>query len=342
MIKQNSKTAVVILNWNGLNWLKQFIPILVENTAQNDADLIVADNASTDESLNFLKENHPEIQLIILEKNYGFAEGYNRALDYIEHPYSILLNSDVEVSKNWIRPLVNKLESSDKIAACQPKIKDFNNKDYFEYAGASGGFIDYLAYPFCRGRLFDNLEKDEGQYDDDISIFWATGACLAIKTDIYKEMGGLDNSFFAHMEEIDLCWRLKSRAYDIYVVPQSVVYHVGGGTLSKIKAQKTYLNFRNNLYILYKNLPSKKFVRIFIFRLILDGIAASKFLFSGQISHTFAILKAHFVFYTSFGRFKAKRKINLAKTKIQNIPEIRSNSIIKDVFIKQKTKFSEL
>ncbi len=342
MIEQKSKTAVIILNWNGLSWLQQFIPILIKNTAPIDADLIVADNASTDSSITYLTENHPEVQLIALEQNYGFAEGYNRALELIDHPYSILLNSDVEVTKDWILPLVKKLESSDRIVACQPKIRDFNNKEYFEYAGASGGFIDYLAYPYCRGRMFNTLEKDEGQYDDDLSIFWATGACLAIKTDLYKKAGGLDNSFFAHMEEIDLCWRLKSRGYDIYIVPQSVVYHAGGGTLSKINPQKTYLNFRNNLYILYKNHPSQNLIKILILRFILDGIAGIKFLLSGQFSHTFAIVKAHFSFYSTVHNFKLKRKENLEQRKVQSIPEIYSKSIVKAVFINNKNKYSDL
>ena len=342
MVEQKAKTAVIILNWNGIQWLKQFIPTLIENTNANEADLIVADNASTDDSVSYLKENHPEIQCILLDKNYGFAEGYNRALEKITHSYSILLNSDVEVTKDWLRPLINKLESSDKIAACQPKIKDFYRKDYFEYAGASGGFIDYLGYPFCRGRMFDNLEQDQGQYDDEISIFWATGACLAIKTDVYKKVGGLDNLFFAHMEEIDLCWRLKSRGYDIYAVPQSTIYHAGGGTLSKINPQKTFLNFRNNLYILYKNLPSKFLIKILMIRFILDGVAGIKYLLSGQFSHTMAILKAHFVFYTTVRKFKVKRQENLKFSKTQNIPEIWQISMVKAFFLDKKTKFSDL
>ena len=342
MIEQKTKTAVIILNWNGLKWLQQFIPILEKNTASTDADLIVADNASTDQSLNYLRKNHSRIQIIELDDNYGFAEGYNRAIEQVSHPYTILLNSDVEVTKDWVLPLIHQLEQSERIVACQPKIKDFYNKDYFEYAGASGGFIDYLAYPFCRGRIFDTLEKDQQQYDTPISIFWATGACLAIKTNVYKEVGGLDSEFFAHMEEIDMCWRLKSRDYDIYAVPESVVYHVGGGTLSKISPQKTYLNFRNNLLILYKNLPSKQLYKILLIRLLLDGIAGLKFLVSGQISHTFAILKAHFHFYTTKHRFKPKRLNNLKSIQRINIPEIYSKSIIWEYFVKKKSKYSLL
>ena len=342
MIEQKTNTAVVILNWNGLSWLQQFIPILIANTDAKDADLIVADNASTDESINYLKANHPEIQLIILEENYGFAEGYNRALEQISHPYSILLNSDVEVTKNWVLPLIKQLESSENTAACQPKIKDFYKKEYFEYAGASGGFIDYLGYPFCRGRIFNDLEKDEGQYNDITSIFWATGTCLTIKTEIYKAVGGLDGEFFAHMEEIDLCWRLKSRGYDIFTVPQSTVYHVGGGTLSKVSPKKTYLNFRNNLLLLYKNLPSSDLYKILFIRLILDGIAGVKFVLSGQFSHMFAILKAHFHFYGMMNNFKTKRRNNLAKLKQNAIPEIYSKSIVWQHFFKKKKKYTDL
>ena len=342
MIEQNTATAVIILNWNGIDWLKQFIPILIENTGKQDADLIVADNASSDDSISYLKEQHPEIQLIILEENYGFAEGYNRALTQIPHLYSILLNSDVEVTKDWTLPLIKQLESSNKIAACQPKIKDFYKKDYFEYAGASGGFIDYLGYPFCRGRIFNELEKDNGQYDNPISIFWATGACLAIKTEIYNEVGGLDGEFFAHMEEIDLCWRLKSRGYDIYAVPESTVYHVGGGTLSKVSPKKTYLNFRNNLLVLYKNLPSSELTRTIFLRLILDGIAGVKFVLSGQISHMFAIIKAHFHFYGMMQRFKNKRRENIERSKKIVIPEIFSKMIIVEHFFKKKSNYSDL
>lgn len=342
MIEQKTNTAVVILNWNGIDWLKQFIPTLIENTPASEADLIVADNASSDESVDYLKQNHPEIQLIILDQNYGFAEGYNRALKQITHPYSILLNSDVEVTKNWVQPLINQLESSDKTAACQPKIKDFYNKDYFEYAGASGGFIDYMGYPFCRGRIFNELEQDKGQYDTSISIFWATGACLAIKTDLYNKTGGLDSEFFAHMEEIDLCWRLKSLGYDIYAVPKSTVYHVGGGTLSKVSPKKTYLNFRNNLLILYKNLPPSQLFKILFLRLILDGVAGLKFVLSGEFSHMFSIIKAHFHFYGMMSRFKSKRQENIEKTNTQNILEVYSKSIVWEHFFNKKSNFSLL
>lgn len=342
MIIKNTNTAVVILNWNGLNWLQQFIPTLVKNTPVSMADIIIADNGSTDDSFAFINQNFPAIQWLQLDKNYGFAEGYNRAIEAITHPFCILLNSDVEVTPNWIEPLVKALDSEENTAACQPKIMDFKRKDYFEYAGAAGGFIDYLAYPFCRGRLFETLEKDHGQYNDTAELFWASGACLAIKTEWYKAVGGLDGEFFAHMEEIDLCWRLKSRGLSIKFVPDSTVYHVGGGTLSKISPKKTYLNFRNNLLILYKNLPKSQLIQILFLRLILDGVAGLKMLLSGDVKHTFAILKAHFHFYNMFRSFKHKRKNNLEKTIVSNIPQIFSKTLIICYFIKGKRKFSDL
>lgn len=342
MIDQKTETAVVILNWNGVEWLKQFIPSLIKHTPASEADLIVADNDSKDESVAYLKEHFPEVQLIILDQNYGFAEGYNRAIAQLTHPYSILLNSDVEVSPNWLKPLISQLKSSEQIAACQPKIKDFYKKDTFEYAGAAGGFIDYLGYPFCRGRIFDELEKDNGQYEAAIPIFWATGACLAIKTKLYNEAGGLDPDFFAHMEEIDLCWRMKSRGFDIYAVPESTVYHVGGGTLSKLNSKKTYLNFRNNLLLLYKNLPSNKLLPILFSRLILDGVAGVKMLVSGDSKHMLAILKAHFHFYGMIPKFKPKRKANLKKTNTYLFPEMHPKSIVLDYFLRKKKNYSEL
>lgn len=342
MIQQRSATAVVILNWNGVNWLKKFIPVLIANTDASEADIIVADNASDDHSLAYLRENHQEVQLIILDKNYGFAEGYNRAIDQIQHPYTVLLNSDIEVSPNWLSPLVRKLSESEQNVACQPKILDYNNKHKFEYAGACGGYIDYLGYPYCRGRLFNELEEDKGQYNQEASVFWASGACLAVRTEKYKEVGGLDNLFFAHMEEIDLCWRLKSRAYHIFSVPQSVVYHVGGGTLSKISPFKTYLNFRNNLLLLYKNLPKGQLFKILLYRSVLDMVAGVKFIFDGQIKHFFAILKAHFHFYKMYPKFRAKRIANRQQTKLESIPEIYKKSIVFQHFAKGVKLFSDL
>ncbi len=342
MIIQNANTAVVILNWNGINWLKEFVPILLKNTDAEDADIVVADNASTDDSVKYLQTNHPQVQLILLDKNYGFAEGYNRAMEQVAHPYSILLNSDIEVTSNWIKPLINRLSEDEQIAACQPKILDYKNRSKFEYAGACGGYIDYLGYPFCRGRVFNHLEEDKGQYNRSESIFWATGACLAIRTQAYKEVGGLDGLFFAHMEEIDLCWRLKHRGYQIFSVPESKVYHVGGGTLSKVSPFKTYLNFRNNLLILYKNLPRTRLIKTLLIRLILDGVAAFKFLLDGQPKHFVSVIKAHFHFYGRISQFKAKRRFNLSQTVVEYPSGVYSKSIVFQYFIKGVKRFSDL
>ncbi len=342
MIQQNKETAVVILNWNGIDWLKEFIPILIKNTDASEADIIVADNASDDDSVAFLEQNYPEVQLILLDKNYGFAEGYNRAIHQINHTYTVLLNSDVEVSPNWLPPLVAKLSESEQYAACQPKILDYKNKHKFEYAGACGGYIDYLGYPYCRGRVFNVLEDDKHQYDEVTSIFWASGACLAIRTEKYKEVGGLDGLFFAHMEEIDLCWRLKSRGYQIFSVPTSIVYHVGGGTLSKISPFKTYLNFRNNLLILYKNLPKGKLPKIILYRLFLDTVAGVKFIFDGQLKHSFSVLKAHFHFYLMLSKFREKRLDNRKYATVNSIPEIYPKSIVFQHFVKRVKLFSDL
>ncbi|MDF1675256.1 MAG: glycosyltransferase family 2 protein, partial [Vicingaceae bacterium] len=240
-----NSVAVVILNWNGKHFLEKFLPSLIEHTSF--AELIVADNCSTDDSLSFLKENFPQIRIITLAENYGFAKGYNEALKQVNSDVYVLLNSDVEVTENWLQPCLEILKKDNDMAACQPKIKAFHQKTYFEYAGAAGGFIDKYGYPFCRGRIFETLEEDNNQYDEEIEIFWATGACLVIRADIYHELNGLDSFFFAHMEEIDLCWRIQNRGKKIKYVPQSTVFHVGGGTLHKSKPQKTFLNFRNNL-----------------------------------------------------------------------------------------------
>ncbi|MBP6260021.1 MAG: glycosyltransferase family 2 protein, partial [Paludibacter sp.] len=251
------RTAVVILNWNGEKFLNQFLPVLLRNTQLPGVDIYVADNASTDNSLSLIEEQFPTVKTLLLDKNYGFAGGYNKALAQINADYFVLLNSDVEVTENWLQPLLNYMNENADVAACQPKIKSFYNRDYFEHAGASGGFIDYLGFPFCRGRVVGTAEMDRGQYDTVIDVFWATGACLLIRSELYNQVGGLDDEFFAHMEEIDLCWRLKGQGFRIVCIPQSEVYHVGGGTLQVEHPHKTYLNFRNNLLMLYKNLPQK-------------------------------------------------------------------------------------
>ncbi|MCK4749664.1 MAG: glycosyltransferase family 2 protein, partial [Bacteroidales bacterium] len=249
--------SIVILNWNGKEFLRQFLPKLLEHSAVPGVEIVIADNASTDGSLEFLKEEYPEIRVVIHDRNYGFSGGYNRAFEELESKYYLLLNSDIEVTPGWLSPLLERMEEDEQIAACTPKIMDYHNRLQFEYAGAAGGYLDRYGYPFCRGRIFDTLEEDRQQYDDDIEIFWGSGACLLVRSELFSQAGGLDEKFFAHMEEIDLCWRLKRLGYRIEYVARSCVYHVGGGTLPKSNPMKTFLNFRNNLLLLYKNLPKK-------------------------------------------------------------------------------------
>lgn len=336
------KTAIAILNWNGVNFLKEFLPSVVKYSDFDEVEIFVIDNFSTDNSINFLKENFPKVKIIVLDKNYGFAGGYNKGLEQINAKYFVLLNSDVEVSENWINPIIDLLDSDEKIVACQPKILAQKNKEYFEYAGASGGFIDKFGYPFCRGRLFDNTEKDKNQYQDIIQIFWATGACLFINAKKYFELGGLDTDFFAHMEEIDLCWRINNSGYKVYVNPNSIVYHVGGGTLQKTNPQKTYLNFRNNLYLLYKNLPKNKLFKVSFTRKILDGIAALMFLVKFDFKNFKAVFKAHIDFYKTKKQFVEKRNINIKNTVVSNHNTIYNKSLVWNYFAKNKKTFNDL
>lgn len=331
------KVAVVILNWNGKDYLEKFLPNVLQYSKEI-AKIYVADNASTDDSVNYIKNNFPEVGIVINDKNYGFAEGYNVALKKIEAEYFVLLNSDVEVTENWIEPIIELMDKDQSISACQPKIKDYNNKNYFEYAGAAGGFIDYLGYPLCRGRIFNHIEEDKGQYDDIVEIFWATGACMFVRTSVFKELDGLDNHFFAHMEEIDLCWRMKNSGYKVMYHPRSIVYHVGGGTLNKINPKKTYLNFRNNLFLLHKNLPKNKRFKIIFTRLILDGLAGIKMLLEGKPKHTLAILKAHFHFYGDIKQNNAKR----LKKYQPNTVGIVSKNILFLSFFRGKNTFKEI
>ena len=302
------KVAVVILNYNGKKFLEQFLPTVLGHTNAELADVVVADNASTDDSVAFMQEHFPNIRLIVNEFNGGFATGYNLALRQIEAQYFVLLNSDIEVTPHWIEPVVELMDAHPEIAACQPKILSYVEKDKFEYAGASGGFIDRYGYPFCRGRLFQTLEEDHGQYDDAMEVFWATGACMFVRSDLYLQKGGLDDSFFAHMEEIDFCWRMKSLGYKIYCCPQSKVYHIGGGTLPKNSARKTYLNFRNNLSLLYKNLPDSHVFWTLAYRILLDWVAAFKFLLGGGFSDFWAVIRAHFAFYQRIPSLRQVRR----------------------------------
>ena len=287
--------AVVILNWNGKKFLEQFLPSVLDATYAN-CKIIVADNASDDDSVSFLQQKYPSVEIILNPSNEGFAKGYNTALKQVEAAYYVLLNSDVEVTPGWIEPIIELMESDKKIGACQPKILSFNNKSEFEYAGASGGWIDSFGYPFTRGRVFDVCEKDRGQYDDATPCFWATGAAMFVRSDVYHEMNGLDEYFFAHQEEIDLCWRMQLFGYKIYVQPKSVVYHVGGGTLPKGNSRKVFLNFRNNLIMLAKNLPFWKGCWKISVRFGLDAVAAWKGLLAGEFQYFIAIAKSHMAF----------------------------------------------
>lgn len=330
------KIAIVILNWNGVNFLKQFLQNVITNSTNEFTQVYIIDNASSDNSITFLQENFPHIPYIILDKNYGFAEGYNQGLKKIIADYYILLNSDVEVTPNWITPIIDEMNKNENLAVCMPKLKSYTNKDFFEYAGAAGGFIDKYGYPFCQGRLFNHVEKDEGQYNIDKEIFWSTGAAMFIKSSIYNKLGGLDSDFFAHMEEIDFCWRVKNAGYSIRYIHNSEVYHVGGGTLPKENPFKTYLNFRNNLFLLYKNLPQKKLHKTLFIRKILDGIAFIKFFISLDFKNCKSIYKAHIDFYKALPKLKLKReelKNMLVNTEHQ---EILNKSIVIEYFIKQK------
>src|SRR5690554_4022234 len=298
--------AVVILNWNGVALLEKFLPTVIKHSP--DAHIYVADNDSTDTSKEYVTKHFPEVTWIQNKKNLGYAGGYQKALEKVKEDIYILLNSDIEVTENWIEPHLNAFKEDTEIVATQPKIKDYNRKEYFEYAGAAGGFIDKYGYPYCRGRIFDTIEKDTNQYDDAIPIFWASGACLVVRRDAYWEAGGLDPDFFAHQEEIDLCWRLQLMGGKIYSIPESVVYHVGGATLHKSSPQKTYYNFRNSLFTLYKNLPKKEILPVIFIRLLLDGLAGIRFIFQLKFQHFWAILRAHFAFYDQLSKLKKKRQ----------------------------------
>lgn len=329
------KVAVVILNWNGKELLKQFLPSVVENSPE--ATIYVADNASTDNSVVFLEKSFPEVRIIQNKINGGFAKGYNDALQHLEEDIFVLLNSDVEVTLNWLPPLLLEFEKDENVAAVQPKILNYRNKDFFEYAGAAGGFIDALGYPYCRGRIFDTLEEDRGQYDDTEDVFWATGACMAIRRKDFFEAGAFDEDFFAHQEEIDLCWRLYNRKKRVRAVGGSTVFHLGGGTLNSMHPRKTFLNFRNSLFALLKNAPREGLYLKLIFRLLLDGAAGIRLLLHLKPSHTAAILKAHFSFYRQFRKTLKKRQ------NFQNNEKYyQQNTIVWSYYVKGNEKFTKL
>ena len=334
------RVAVIILNYNGAAMLRTFLPSVLEYSA--GATVVVADNASTDDSLQLLHDSFPTVKVLQFDKNYGFAGGYNRALELIDKEYCLLLNSDVEVTEGWLVPLLSFMDNNREAVACQPKILAYKQKRYFEYAGASGGFIDRYGYPYCRGRIFTSTEEDKGQYNDICSVFWATGAALLVRRNEYLAAGGLDERFFAHMEEIDLCWRMLARGGRIYVVPQSVVYHVGGATLEKSNPKKTYLNFRNNLLMLHKNLLPAEYAKVMRTRTLLDYIAAFKFLLSFSWGNFKAVLKARRDFKRMRDSYSAVRKENMEKTIVGRIEERSNFSILWQYYACRKKRFSQL
>ena len=327
------KIAVVILNWNGVQLLEQFLPSIIQYSPE--ATIYVADNASTDASVNFVEQHFPTVKIVKNTGNYGFAKGYNEALQHIDAEIYALVNSDIEVTENWLPPILETFESEPKTAIIQPKILDFKNKEYFEYAGAAGGFLDKYGYPYCRGRIFETIEKDNGQYNDACEISWASGACFFIRSKVYHELKGFDDDFFAHQEEIDLCWRAKNLDYTIKYNPNSVVYHVGGATLKQGNPKKTFLNFRNSLLMLVKNLPKESLYSVLFIRMILDGVAGVHFIFQGKFSHCLAILRAHFAFYALFSKTYKKRSFFQSK-RYYNVKSIVINYYINNgkVFVK--------
>lgn len=334
------KVAVIILNWNGSHLLRKFLPGVIAHA--RGTEIIVADNASTDDSRDIVRQSFPTVRLIELTENKGYAGGYNEALKKVDADCYVLLNSDIEVTQNWLEPVILLMEKDPVIAAVQPKIKAFRNRSAFEYAGASGGFIDRLGYPFCRGRIFETIEEDRGQYDDVREIFWASGACMFVRASVFHDIGGFDEHFFAHMEEIDLCWRMKNQGYKIYVQPASEVFHVGGGTLSKSNWRKTYLNFRNNLELIYKNIEDRYLLRSLFLRMCLDGIAAIKFLFSSGFTHFFAIIRAHLHFYKMLPRIRRKRCELKKLIHERNTEGVFKKSLVVNYFLKGKRTFIDL
>ncbi len=331
------RTAVVILNWNGRKMLERFLPSVVANTQGDDA-VIIADNGSTDDSVAFLQQAYPQLRIIQMDKNYGFAEGYNKALALVDAEYFVLLNDDVEVTPGWIDPVLDLMQSDPLIAIAQPKLMMYDHRDLFEYAGGAGGFIDQYGYPFCRGRMFNTLETDHGQYNDACDIFWASGAAMFVKSKVWKELGGLDGDFFAHMEEIDFCWRAKNQGYRAMYCPQSTVYHVGGGTLPKSSPMKTYLNFRNNLALLSKNLPDNRKNKVLLQRKVLDFVAALKFIASGNFKEGFTVAKAH----KDFRKWKNDIQRKRAALNPHEVSCVYRRLILTDYYLKGTKHFSDL
>lgn len=336
------KLAVVILNWNGEKMLKEYLPSVVEYSREDNVTVYVADNASTDGSLEWIKNNCPSVRLIALSENFGFAGGYNAALKEISSDYYLLLNSDVKVTPNWLQPLIAFMDSHPAVAACQPKLLSMMEPESFEYAGACGGFLDHWGYPFCRGRIFNTVEKDHGQYDVPLHLFWATGAALMIRSDDYWAAGALDERFFAHMEEIDLCWRLRRMNSEIICIPQKSVFHLGGATIKKENPHKTFLNFRNNLLMLYKNLPEDELKAVMNVRSVLDFIAALVFVLKGDVKNAWAVYRAHREYSRMKPSFFFDRKRYPSEIEQKNIRERVCGSILYSYYILRKRTFAEL
>jgi glycosyltransferase, group 2 family len=334
------KTAVVILNYNGKHFLEQFLPNVVE--LSGEAEIVVADNASSDDSVEFIKKSFPGVTLITFDKNHGYAQGYNLALQRLDHEYFVILNSDIKVTPNWLQYLEEYLDRNTDVSALQPKVLSYNKPDTFEYAGACGGFIDYYGYPFCRGRIFDCLEKDEGQYDEPIDVMWASGACLVIRAKDFREVGGFDGRFFAYQEEIDLCWRLHLRGKRIMCLPKSVVYHVGSGVLGNDSPLKTYLNFRNNLTLIYKNMPSNRLKKVLFVRWWLDYLAAIHLLVSGKIKNAASILRARRDFAKIKDSFDADREKNIVGSSALQPNIVSNKSLLWQYYARGKRKFSDI
>lgn len=338
-----NKIAIVILNWNGVDMMRRYLTDVVNYSIVDNAVVYVADNASTDDSVEMLRSEYPQVKVILLEKNWGFAEGYNKALSQIEAEYYVLLNSDVKVTHHWLQPLVEFMDAHRDVAACQPKLLSIIDTDSFEYAGACGGFIDLYGYPFCRGRVFNTIERDKGQYDTAMPILWATGACMMIRSSEYWNAGGFDGRFFAHNEEIDLCWRLRLLGRKVYCIPDSAVFHLGGGTLPKSNPMKTYLNFRNNLTMLYKNLPDRELRKVMRMRFWLDWLAALQMLVLGRSIGDFkAVIKARMAFKAWKNDFRHDRETIQSTAKVDAVPERICISILWQYYIKRNKTFRQI
>ena len=331
------KTAVVILNWNGRKFLEDFLPSVCRDSVSDDSEVVVADNGSTDDSLAFLSSNYPQVKQLPFDKNYGFAEGYNKALAMVDADYVLLLNSDVETTPGYLQAMTDYLDAHPDVAGCQPKVRSFHNRQFFEHAGASGGFIDKWAYPFCRGRIFGEVEQDNGQYDTVTDVFWATGAALMVRREVFLNNGGLDPAFFAHQEEIDLCWRLRARGFRLACVPQSVVYHVGGGTLAVNNPRKTFLNFRNNLLMVYKNEPH--LLKVMLVRFFMDYLAAFVFLAKLDCPNFQAVVKARWQFWQMRPSMRDARRQNLRLAKSGTVPEVYPHSLVWQSYVHGMKKF---